>query len=241
MLTGNTLSAGIRSSLYPLVAYVSQTPGRFFDSLELFYTTKKHLADENALLRTRIEALERGTPADRLEAYKLSSEESFAEALQTLQNAQYASATPRIADVVSYKDMPFGTLAIYFRDTLTQTDPGQVRYVFSSDGTAIGLLDSMDGRSAVVRLFTRVGDETHMRIGESELALVRGRGGVTLEAVVPKTVSVAIGDPVSLPEAGNALVGYVGEVTERDADTTQFLLLRLAATPQKIRSVFIFE
>jgi hypothetical protein len=113
--------------------------------------------------------------------------------------------------------------------------------MFSEDGTCIGVLDSFGGSSGVVRLFSRAGSEQQMRIGNSELALVTGKGGVTMQAVVPKSTKLDVGDPVSLPEAGNSMVGIVGEITALDTDTTQLVLIRLAASPRDVHTVIMFE
>lgn len=239
--TSGAVSGFVRAQTLPVVSFLQNITGGSVGTLGNYFASKQTLAAENAVLKARIEALERATPADRLEAYALASRDVLAETLATRVPEMFVGKEARIADVVSYVNYPFGTLAIYFRTPLSDTAAGQVRYVFSEDGSSVGVLENVSGQAGVVRLFSRAGEEHHMRVGESELALVTGRGGITMETVIPKTVVLHEGDPVSLPEAGNALVGSVGEITSMDTDTTQRVLLRLATSPSTMRAVYIFE
>lgn len=240
-VTGARLSGALRSALVPVIGALHSMGGGSVDTLTDYFASKQRLEAENALLRQRLGDLERAAPADRLAAYALTSRDALAETLAHFEGGVYADKHAVVADVLSYAQLPFGTLSIYFREAPLHTDPGQVRYVFADTGSVLGVLDSLSGKAAVVRLFSRANEEHQMRIGEHELALVRGRGGVTMEAVVPKAAVIHNGDPVSFPEAGNALVGTVGEVTSVDTDTTQRVLIRLLVVPGDVRSVFMFE
>jgi hypothetical protein len=238
--TSRQLSGAMRSVLLPLPNF-GRLLGDVGSEIGVYFTSKKSLADENALLRTRVSTLELSMPRDRLAAYSLTSSDALDEAISNMSIGMFASARPVRADVVSYTAYPLGTLTLSLREASEHTQTGQTRYVFDEHGAAIGLLDALAGRTALVRLFSRAGEEHHMRVGESEFALVRGLGGVTMEAVLPKSTVLTKGDPVSLPEAGNALVGVVGEVTSDSADTTQHVLIRLASSPRDIRTVFFFD
>lgn len=237
--TQGALTAPVRDLLYPGILY-TKSLAEPLGTLTSYFHSKKILTQDNAYLRARVEELERLAPADRLEAYSLASRDTLVETLAQ-RSALYAESAPRIGSVVRYTDVPFGTLAVIFDDSFENTLSGQLRFVFAEEGSVIGILETFTGKSGVVTLFTRVGSQRQMRIGESELALVSGLGGVTLEAHVPKASLVQIGDPVSLPEAGNALVGSVGEITSADTDTTQRVLIRIAKDPKTIRTILVYE
>lgn len=96
--------------------------------------------------------------------------------------------------------------------------------VFANGGTPVGVIGKVDATHALVSLFSSYGRISHGWVGQEHIPLtLKGAGGGSFSAVLPRSATVVVGDLVYLPGPGALPVGTVGRIDADPASPEQTL------------------
>jgi cell shape-determining protein MreC len=113
--------------------------------------------------------------------------------------------------------------------------------VATHEGVAFGTVSALSPHAAVVELYSSPGRAFDIALGEPRaITVVRGLGGGALEATVPDSVLVEVGDPVEEPVSG-LVFGTVRHVEKRAVDTTLRVRIALIVSPATLTHVSLIH
>lgn len=164
-----------------------------------YFSSHAALAAENQSLKAQVALLqERAALATALQAQvtALSS-------IDHLAQAGVGITAPVASSVIA---SPYGTFLIG-AGSVQGVTPGSL--VLSSEGTVVGTVSNVGSEtSTVLELFAPQHSEDALLDG-APISIV-GQGGGNATALVPHSLTVAVGDAVTAPEYGGRPVGVVG-------------------------------
>jgi len=112
--------------------------------------------------------------------------------------------------------------------------------VFASDRVYIGIVEEIYKKTSRVRLLSSPDYETNIILGESDVELTAvGNGGGNFILMVPRNISVSVGENIRLPGLSGGLVGRVSVIESRQADAFQTVYARLPINIYTLPDVFI--
>ncbi len=196
--------------------------------------SKQSLITENVALREETSALRRQTFQTKL----LERENMELKALLGRKDAD--KNNDLLAVVLRGTDVtPYDLLII---DTGTGDGVVAGDLVTVDGDVAIGFVQEVFASTATVLLFSAPREKTSVMIGtasSSVPAVAEGQGGGTFLALLPREVSVAEGDPVSLSTLDNALFAQVERVEIDPADSFAHVYFKNPVNANTLRFVTV--
>ncbi len=193
-----------------------------------FFTTRSRLAKENIALREQVARLQ--DTAAAYAALKADNDQlrSFLHVADTVRGIT-APVTS------SFTASPYGTFTIG-AGSLDNVQKGTT--VFTPDGFAIGRVEEVSARGALVVGIFSPGQRIDVRVGDTPLVL-SGRGGGVAGADAPYRAKISVGDVAFAPSLGQVPVGIVGYVQEGDALASKNVLVRIPINLQSLSFVYV--
>ncbi len=215
------ISTAIRQLAAPMWTVSENLSGNTF-AVKSTFTTKKQLLTELEALHKEIANLR----SLKYENIFLRAQNSTLLSLASIGNKSNSDATRILARVYSTAGVrPYGTILISTNDTV---HTGAI--VLAKDGIAIGTVDSVLSKSAVVRLFSAANRSIDVTVGQNEnpvVAQASGVGNGNFVISVPRESTVGIGDVVFSSAARGYPVGVVQNIERDPANSTVLLRARV--------------
>lgn len=188
------------------------------------FSSNVSLSRENAALQSENQLLR----AEQSNAALLSADNDRLKALLGMKNAKPSKVG---AVIERPPQAPFDSFIIDIgQDQQVQKDD----LVYADGSVILGKVGEVYGSSSQVLLFSAPQVSTLVRVGTHPFdAQLVGRGGGNFEMRLPRSIAVAEGDAVTLPDANHSIVGIVGAVIADPNDSFQRLLV---STPTSIEA-----
>ncbi len=194
-----------------------------------FYSKQK-LTNENAeLSRLLGEAQEKLLSLDRLQ----SDFESLKAAYDRNDKTQEVLATVLLAPPMS----PYDTIVI---DIGVRNDIRTGALVRSVGGSVVGRVSEVFRDFSLVSLFSSPGTETSVRIGKDVAqGQAVGIGNGEFQIILPRELSVAVGDAVIFQSLSNYPIGVVQTVEYQEADFLQIVSFQSAINIRQLSYLLV--
>lgn len=217
------------------------------ESVGVFLSSKRTLADENMRLRDQVRELEKdllgfnAAVSENIDLKKMLGRDEENEERIVLAGALSRSS-----------DLPFDTLHVdagerqgvraYALVLASFSGLGEFSPSSSSVRVAAGEVVEVFPSTSKVRLYSSVGETTQVFLGPDNIAAeLSGAGNGTFTAELPKDLDIEKGDPAVLPGAEGYFVALV-EATEVDlSQAFQLVYLRTPFNPTELRYVGILS
>tara|TARA_B100000745_G_scaffold58094_1_gene34422 strand:- start:13986 stop:14774 length:789 start_codon:yes stop_codon:yes gene_type:complete len=207
---------------------INAAAGQALSPLYVYVANKEALIQERDALKERVRQLEWYA----LQKVILQSEN---DALRNLAGAN--DDTGSVSAVRSSLSLfPYGTLAIENKGYAT----GDA--VFAEYGALIGTVMRITENTAIIQLLSAPMNRIEAQIINEETVspvVLDGIGLGNFKGAVPRDVPVYVGDPVVLPSADSAIIGYVGNITTQPTDAFQTIQVRVPVNLQTVRFVTV--
>jgi len=216
-----------------------------FAGIEAFLSSKQSLARENEKLRARVRELEKDLlgydliVSDNIDLRRmLGREESNEGGILLAGVLSRSSDLPYdtlYVDAGERRGIPIGALVLAgFSGEMSSSAP--------SVRVAAGRVMEVFPSRAKVRLFSSAGESTQVFLGpDNTIAELRGRGGGTFIAELPKDLDIRAGDTAVFPGAEGYFVALVETVQVDQSEAFQLAYLRTPFNPNELRYVGIFH
>lgn len=196
-----------------------------------FFADRRELLEENRALTSEVASLS----ALRLENDIVRAENTALRDLLAVPEHGRAVATARVLSRPHAS--PYGTFVIGAGsdDGVSVGD-----HVLAPGSISLGRVAEVSAGTAVVEMFLRNGNEVEVIIAEDALVSVAGQGGSTGLSEVPRSITVAEGDPVLLPNSGFA-IGTIGRIQTPPAAAFQQVFITVPLNIQTLRFVRVMS
>lgn len=112
--------------------------------------------------------------------------------------------------------------------------------VLADESVVLGIVASVDARTATVRLFSSPEEKTDVFVGESGLpAVAIGKGGGTFELKLPRNAGILEGDIVTLASTTGKVFGKVTYVSESASDAFEKALFKSPVDASHVTMVLV--
>ena len=112
--------------------------------------------------------------------------------------------------------------------------------VFTDGDFVIGVITRTWKESSLVTLYSAPGSEVFATIGTSSIpAIAHGTGGGNFRIVLPKGLSIAVGDMVEMPALSPTYVGVVGGVARSEQSSLQTIFTKLPINIYQLKWVYV--
>lgn len=201
-----------------------------WENLRTDFSDKNDLQNENAVLREKIMELEA----------KVGLLEVLGKENDILKNVFSAEEKKNfILGTVILKPVavPFDTLVIDSGEA-SGIKAGMEVSAFGS--VLLGYISDVSENISKIKLISSFGEETNVVLGSSGIpAIAVGRGGENFEIILPRSVSVSVGESVIKMGKKPMIAGYVERIEHRTADPLQKIVFRIPLNIQYLNYVFI--
>ena len=104
----------------------------------------------------------------------------------------------------------------------------------------IGRVVEVRSKTSLIRLFSSPGQKEYVEIGENKVpATALGQGGGNFRIILPKGISLAVGDEISLPGIESNIVGSVEKIVESNTETFSHIFFKSKVNIYQLSKVFI--
>lgn len=195
-----------------------------------FFSSRQALFKENSILKEKVFSLE-------AEVSLLVGQQIQEDALMALLGRKSAPEAI-IASVLTHPPQtPHDILIIDSgsNDLITSGDR-----VLLPDGPILGTISEVFPRSAKVKLFSTVGEETNAVLERGNIPVVlTGAGGGNFRISLPRDVEVKIGDRILSTDISAHLLAVVGDVSAQPTDSLQMILAKSPVNIFSLHFVFV--
>jgi len=209
---------------------VEKPAGRMLANVGSFFSSRNSLLKENLALKEKV--------------YSLETEVSLLHSQQVQGNDMLALAgrksTPEtiIASVLTHPPQTPHDILVIDSGSNDLIVPGQ--RVLLPDGPILGTVSEVFPRSAKVKLFSTVGEETNAALERGNIPVVLiGAGGGNFRISLPRDVEVKIGDRILSSDISSYLLAIVEDVSAAPTDSLQSVLVRSPVNVFTLRFVFV--
>jgi cell shape-determining protein MreC len=194
-----------------------------------FFRTKAGLEQENANLESDL-------AADQAVIVERDFYEDEASTLLDLASSSPANFV--IAPIISKPGFsPYDTFVIGIG---SHDDVKAGQAVLTDKTTVIGRVSSAEGGSATVILASSPGESTSVLVGSTSIeTTATGLGGGNFQIKLPRSVTVKVGDFVSLASSPQEMFGVIGSVEAGPSDSFETALFRSPINVNALRFVFV--
>ncbi len=193
--------------------------------------SKRALVDQNAELRLQLEE----SNAKSVAANLLAAEN---ETLRTFAGRNPEGKRVLAGILLRPPEAPYDVLVI---DAGTDENLTKDDRVFAYGNLALGVIEDISANRARVRLYSSSGISTNadiMQATSSIAVTLIGQGGGNFIVQLPRGALVATDTPIALPGITGSLVGVVGAIRSKPADSFE---TALAKSPVNIRGLRYVE
>lgn len=113
--------------------------------------------------------------------------------------------------------------------------------VFARGSVPIGTIDEIYGRSARVRLFSTPKETIKVALKSGIYIDIIGTGGGSFEATLPRDISIAEGDTLTLPSLAPKIVAVVKKIVSDPRDPFQKILAKSPVNVQELKFVEVAQ
>lgn len=231
--THGVVSASARSLFASL--YDIRLPGaRIAASVQHVFTSKQSLIAEQEQLKARVQELE----IYALNNIVLATENK--ELRELLGTATTTHTGGVVSTVLSNGGVyPYGTIVV------TNPQGGLLQegqLVFGAQNILLGIVQTVDTTTSLVRLISAPSEETEVLIGADDritAATLHGIGNGNMTAEIVRDADIRVGDPVVYVAQETAVIGVVGAIEAKPADAFQLVRVRTPYNLSTIRFVHI--
>jgi len=230
VLVIDVISGGmIRAKLRTFGAVLWQTSsgihGTIFNSG--YFASHRALADENTMLREQLARAE-----ERAAAYSvLKDENDGLRALEQVVRTERGVTAPIVSSLIA---SPYGTFLI--GAGANDVHPGDL--VLTDAGFVAGTVSDVGSRTSLVNQTFAADASIDVRIAGASV-VASGYGGGNARAILPRDITVKVGDAVVAPAYGGRAVGVVGNVRSDPANADQTVYIRIPVNLSSLRFVYV--
>lgn len=227
----NLLTSPLHAVARPLWS-VGAGVGGFFENSIGFFRSRQALISENRALK---EELVRLRDASFITQVLREENRQLKEKLgrRTLDNRVLAAVLVR-PNKSLYDTF---IIDIGHADNIGIGDP-----VIAGEDHVLGFIESVQRKTAIVKLFSTPGERVDVIIGPENIAAVaEGRGSGNFIVVLPRGIPVEEGSAIIMPNITPRLFGVVGVVIVRPADSFQTILFKSPVNIAELRFVEVIR
>lgn len=196
---------------------------------KVLFKEKKSLYDENLSLREKLLELETKTAIIEI----LEKENAILKGLSASERREFL-----IASVISRP--PYTPYDMLIIDVGSKDGVKEGMQVLAFGNVLLGYVTDVFFQISKVKLISSSGEETNVLL-ESSLnpAISVGRGGENFEIILPRAISVSIGERIITLGSRPLLVGIVERIEHQETDPYQKIIFRLPVNIQYLNRVFL--